>query len=406
VISKLATGENWLQLSPAGGRDHGKELMTKDAHDEAAERLQRQQDVLAEFGMYAFRAEDLEELLTRASELVAQGCKVQRSKVLELLPDGKELLIRAGVNWNPGVVGHVRLGAGTDSPAGYALHKQEPVISPDLATETRFKIPPVLTEHGIRSMVNVIIAGKQGPFGVLEVDATRPFDFDGHDTAFLQNYSNLLAAAIERHRANGALADAVRSQSVLVRELEHRVKNMLGLVQALARQTNADEPAAQDYRNTFLGRLQALIQAESLVFEDNAQEMDLERLVMRAIEPFRAADAHRLAVDGPPVRVSARVGRMLALVLHELGTNATKYGALSIPGGKVQISWTIEKGAARHQACLRWRERDGPSVRPSNRQGFGTKLLTRLASYDVDGRTELKQPPTGLEYEIAFPLAG
>ena len=97
------------------------EPMKTDEH-QTAERLRRQQDLLAEFGSKALYSRDLDDLLNRASELVAQGLDIKRAKVLELLPDGKELLLRAGVNWNPGVVGEVRFGAGMESPAGFALH--------------------------------------------------------------------------------------------------------------------------------------------------------------------------------------------------------------------------------------------------------------------------------------------
>ena len=238
------------------------EPMKTDEH-QTAERLRRQQDLLAEFGSKALYSRDLDDLLNRASELVAQGLDIKRAKVLELLPDGKELLLRAGVNWNPGVVGEVRFGAGMESPAGFALHCVEPVVSPDLDAETRFDIPKVLTEHGIKSMMNVIIEGQETPFGVLEVDATQKREFDEHDISFLKNYANLLAAAVERHRSHDQLKKAIDDQSVLIQELEHRVKNMLGLVQSLANQTAAEDPAAQVFRDIFLGRLRALAQAEN-----------------------------------------------------------------------------------------------------------------------------------------------
>jgi two-component sensor histidine kinase len=278
------------------------------------------------------------------------------------------------------------------------------VISPDLDTETRFKIPAVLIEHRIKSMVNVIIAGEHGPFGVLEVDAARKREFDSHDISFLRNYANLLAAAVERHNSQNALAQATRDQSILVQELEHRVKNMLSLVQSLANQTIADEPAARLFRDTFLGRLQALAQAESLVFGGHAQEIELELLVRRSIEPFEAADAGALTAEGPPLRLPARSGRIIALVLHELGTNATKHGALSVPEGRVRISWQVKDRAEGRQVRLRWREENGPEVTPPDRRGFGTRLLTNLAGYELDGQAELKHAVGGLEYRIAFPL--
>ncbi len=180
--------------------------MQKDGNT-AEKRLRRQQKALAEFSLLAFRSNDLDEILHRAAELVSHGLDVRRTKVLELLPGGKELLLRAGVGWNPGVVGSTTFGADDDLPAGYALSHDEPVVSPDLDSETRFEIPQVLWDHGIKSMVNVIIAGEQGPFGVLEVDASRPRQFDEDDIAFLATYANLLAAAVDRHRTHTGLED-------------------------------------------------------------------------------------------------------------------------------------------------------------------------------------------------------
>ncbi|MEW6690382.1 MAG: GAF domain-containing protein, partial [Pseudomonadota bacterium] len=159
-----------------------------------------------------------------------------------------------GVGWKPGVVGHTTFAGGENaSPAGYALERDEPVTSPDLARERRFAVPDVLREHGVQSMVNVVIAGEDGPYGVLEVDAPRHHDFDEEDAAFLRTYANLLAGAIERLRGHAALGRALSEQRVLVQELAHRVRNVLGLVQALASQTAADEPAARAYREAFLG---------------------------------------------------------------------------------------------------------------------------------------------------------
>ena len=376
----------------------------KTTEADVAERLRRQQEALAEFGLRAFRARDLDELLNRAAELVAEGLKVRRAKVLELLPGGNELLVRAGVNWNPGVVGHVRFGAGKDSPAGFALRRHEPVVSPDLDQEKRFKIPDVLIEHGIKSMVNVIIAGDSGPFGVLEVDAEEKRGFTGHDIAFLRNYANLLAVALERHRSQEKLSAALHSQSVLVQELEHRVKNMLSLVQSLANQTVADEPAARAFREAFLGRLKALARAESLLFGDHGQEIELELLVRQSVDPFRRSRAGAVVAEGPPLRLPARHGRTLALVLHELGTNATKHGALSVPEGRVHIHWQTENGAQERKVRLRWREEGGLTTAPPKRRGFGTKLLTRLAAYELNGTAELKHAAEGLSYEIAFPV--
>ena len=105
-----------------------------------------------------------------ATRLVSDAIEVDLVKVLELLSDGRRLLVRAGVNWNPGVVGQATISAEDGSAAGFALSTDAPVIS-DVAAETRFEIPPLLLEHGVQSTVNVVIRGDRGPFGVLEVDS-------------------------------------------------------------------------------------------------------------------------------------------------------------------------------------------------------------------------------------------
>ena len=377
----------------------------------SAERLRKQMGALAGFGLHAFRADDLDELLHRAAELVSDGLNVRYAKVLELMPGGDKFLVRAGVNWKPGVVGHVTFGADSESPAGYALAHDEPVISKDVSSETRFEIPDVLVEHGIRSMVNVIIEGTDQPFGVLEVDAPDNRDFDEDDISFLENYANLLAAAVERHRSSYGLQEAAREQGMLIQELAHRVKNMLGLVQSLATQTIADGPAALAYQESFVGRLQALARAESLVFDDHAQEVEIDQLVQRSVEPFSGRGSGAISIGGPPVTLPARSGRILALVLHELGTNAAKYGALSTGAGRVEVEWHVEDSAGNAASAtgerrlrLRWTEEGGPPVQPPKHEGFGTRLLTSLASYELDGDVQLEHPSGGLRYELRFPV--
>jgi two-component sensor histidine kinase len=369
--------------------------------DTIAPGLRRQQWALAEFGLHAFRSDDLGCILRRACELVAGGLGVKFAKVLQLLPDGQGLLVRAGVNWKPGVVGVVVLGADSASPAGYALRTDGPVYSPDVAAETRFRIPAVLIEHDVRSMVNVIIAGEGGPFGVLEVDATRTHPFDEDDIAFLENCANLLAAAIDRHDVHKALEQALSEQRLLAQELAHRVKNTLGLVQALTAQAEAEDSAARALRDSLLGMLQALAAAEELLFRDHGQTVDLAELARKTLKPFEGS-AGRLEVDGPSVPLPARSGRMLSLVLHELAANATKYGALSAREGVARLFWTAEAQGPEARVRLRWEESDGPAVESSARRGFGTKLLTALTEYELDGSAELNHSLSGLTYQLTF----
>ncbi len=165
----------------------------------------RQQALLAEFGRRALGDVTFTNLLDEATRMTSLGMGVRFCKVLEYLPSENQFLVRAGVGWHEGVVGHARLGAELSSPAGYALHTGKPVISNRLQDEDRFKTPELLLEHGVRRALNVILLGDSHPFGVLEVDSEAPGLFTEHDIDFLQAVANLVGLALDRRRAEDAL---------------------------------------------------------------------------------------------------------------------------------------------------------------------------------------------------------
>ncbi|MBI4736936.1 MAG: GAF domain-containing protein, partial [candidate division NC10 bacterium] len=170
----------------------------------------RQQAVVAELGQRALGGLDLSTLLDDAVVQIARTVHVEYCKVLEFLPGGNALLLRAGVGWKDGCVGHATVGVGTDSQAGYTLLCKEPVIVEDLRTETRFSGPSLLHDHGVVSGLSVIIDGHDQPFGILGAHTTRRRTFTRDDTHFLQAIANVLTAAIERARAEDALVTRTR----------------------------------------------------------------------------------------------------------------------------------------------------------------------------------------------------
>jgi len=161
-----------------------------------------QQGWLSELGLVALENRDMLAVLQEACRLVAAGLGTRFAKVLQFLPAENQFLVLAGVGWKPGVVGVAKIPAGLDSPAGYALHAGEPVVSEDQSREKRFRFPQLLIEHGIDRAINVIIRGADQPFGVLEVDSSGDRQFSRHDVDFLQSAAHMLAAAIERQRAD------------------------------------------------------------------------------------------------------------------------------------------------------------------------------------------------------------
>ena len=196
-------------------------------------------------------------------------------------------------------------------------------------------------------------------------------------------------------------------QRLLLGELRHRVKNLLALVQALARQTEAEGRSGEAYRDAFLGRLGTLVRAHELAFDADATA-HLGELVAGTLAPYHAAGPARLVVEAGPRVVLAR-GQItpLCLILHELATNAVKYGALSTLTGRVRVGWRNDQeeptGGGR-RLRLRWEEQGGPEVQQPATRGFGTRLIEFAAIHELHGRAELTFASTGLQAEIAFPI--
>ncbi|HEX5163967.1 MAG TPA: PAS domain S-box protein, partial [Thermomicrobiales bacterium] len=176
----------------------------------------RMQQAVAQLGQRALVSSDLEALMDAVVTIVADVLAVEFCKVLELLPDGKSLLLRAGTGWNEGVVGQAIIGVEDDSQAGFALMSSQPVVVNDLRVESRFNGPRLLVEHGVISGMSVIIHGANDPWGVLGAHTARPRTFNDDDVNFIQSVANVLAAAIDRSLAEDALSESEERFRTLV----------------------------------------------------------------------------------------------------------------------------------------------------------------------------------------------
>jgi two-component sensor histidine kinase len=182
-------------------------------------------------------------------------------------------------------------------------------------------------------------------------------------------------------------------QRLLINELNHRVKNTLATVQAIAHQTFRGEHSPKT--ETFEARLLALSKAHDLLTRESWEGAALSEIVEGAVAPFQRTDGARFRIGGPKVWLAPRIALALAMALHELGTNAAKYGALSIPSGHVEINWTTS-GASPPHLVLRWEEQGGPPVVPPTRRGFGTRLIERMLASEMSGEVELRYEPAGV----------
>jgi len=182
----------------------------------------RQQAAVAHLGRRAIVEHDLQALMEEATEAVAEVLGVEYAKVLELLPGGEELLLRAGVGWDEGLVGRATVGTESDSQAGYTLLSDEPVVVENLRSEARFSGPPLLREHGVVSGMSAIIRGRSRPFGVLGAHTKRRRAFTEDDVYFLRAVANVVAAAIERERAEEPQRFLAETGALLSSSLDYR----------------------------------------------------------------------------------------------------------------------------------------------------------------------------------------
>lgn len=190
-------------------------------------------------------------------------------------------------------------------------------------------------------------------------------------------------------------------REILIGELNHRVKNMLATVQSIGSQTLRRSRSLGEFRTAFEGRLHALGRAHDLLVTENWDSAELGQIARRTLEPYRADD--RVALDGPSISLDPAAGLAMAMILHEMATNAAKYGALSNQSGRLQLTWWLDGHAGSQRVQLSWIETGGPPVPPPSRYGFGTNLIERSVTHQLGGTAKPDFRAEGLRYEIDFP---
>jgi two-component sensor histidine kinase len=401
-MSGPSNRKNGVVEEKPGGDDVG------DLTARALRQRIRQQEILAELGVLALQGPTFIELLNQTARLTAEGLGAEYCKVLEYQPQQQRFLVRAGVGWDAGVVGHATIGADLESPAGFALRTGKPVISNHLENEERFRTPELLVEHGIHRAMNVILQGDGSPFGVLEVDSRSEGEFGEHDIAFLQGAANILGMAIEQQRYQRKLKDALDRHQVLLKEVNHRVKNSLQVVASMLHlQASASaHPELTERLNEASSRISTIGRAyDQLAFNADSEKINLIsylRDVMKDLETQVAP--HRIHFDAPEdVPFAADRAILIALVINELVSNAAKY---AYPGRAAESIWvTVEPSGPRSILVT---VRDGgvglpAGFDPVKSKRLGTRLVMAL-SQQLDA--ELTRPPTaaGTNFVLLVPL--
>jgi two-component sensor histidine kinase len=283
--------------------------------------------------------------------------------------------------------------------SGWAMTHGQQVVIPDIYQDAR--IPhDAYRPTGVHSLVMTPVGEPEavGALGAywLEVRDPRP-----DEVAALAALANCMATALRNIELVESLRDETRHQQVLINELNHRVKNTLAIIQSLARQSLRGDRALPEAAADFEARLMALSSAHNLVTDTRWRAVETRDLIEGALRPF---GLERFAIDGPEMRLEPRAAVAFALALHELGTNAAKYGALSTAEGRVAIRWRIHADEASSRLHFLWRESGGPPVVPPARSGVGMRLIERGLAVELAGKVALRFEPGGVECEIDAPI--
>ncbi len=199
---------------------------------------------------------------------------------------------------------------------------------------------------------------------------------------------------------------AEEHNKMLMRELSHRAKNLLAVILSIATQTGRNAKSLDEFKSQFTLRLQSLAASHDLLVMQDWQGAVLAELVRDQLAPFIQTEASRLRASGPDVMVSPKAAEALGLALHELATNAVKYGALSVPAGHVSIAWEWDSSPERPGALqLRWVEQGGPPVTPPAHKGFGYIVCQRVVADLVGGAVEIEFLPEGLRWSVSIPAS-
>lgn len=281
-----------------------------------------------------------------------------------------------------------------DMRAGHA------VTVGDVALDHRTNAPDALEAYavlGVRSFMTISLVKAGALSAYVYVCHPEPRTFAPDEIAFAADVAELIWTASERARADQALKRAVETERLLIREVDHRAKNVLAVVQSLAQLTPFH--SKDQYVEALSGRIGSLARAHSLLSTTRWSGVDLHDLLRLELDAYRCEGAEQLVIDGPPALIDAQAAQSLALVLHELATNASKYGALARPEGRLSVTWAWDpQGALR----LVWRETAGVRVTPPQRRGFGSTLIANAVK-QAAARVALDWRPEGLEVRLDIP---
>ena len=342
---------------------------------------------------------------------VASATHIKHVKVLRYRADRGDLLVEAGVGWKPGVVGHATLGVDHRSPPGRTIQTAAPVAIANLPSDPEYRYSDLLREHGLISVLNVPIMIDGRSWGVLEVDTVRQTIFDEWDIGFLGTLANILGGALARLESDQKLLEAGAQKSrdqahsdIVVRELQHRVKNNLQIIVSFIalKRREAKSLETQEKLESVIGRVQAIALAhDQLSIGDASSSVDFGdylRALCANIDPRRPD----VSIDVDAANAAIPLDRAVpaGLIVNELVTNCIKY-AFGNAGGQIRV--TFNKLISNSSEASISVEDNGKGMPLPPQKGFGLSLVEGFAR-QLSGKIAYMQVQPGSKTELLFPL--
>jgi two-component sensor histidine kinase len=281
------------------------------------------------------------------------------------------------------------------STCAVALQQRSRVIVRDLRADPQFtEIAAALRSYGVVAAVSTPLLDSVGNvmamFSLYWQEEHEPTE---RELRILDLCADLAGRHVERSKAEAR-------QRLLMHELAHRGRNLVSVIQAVAIRTLSGERTLTEARDAFVGRLQALANTYNTLTDETPEIAQLDKIVSAELKSF----SERARIRGPYVVVSAKVAQTLSLVVHELATNAAKYGALSVQSGRLDVAWEIATQNDREVFLFKWSETGGPVVKPPARKGFGSVIMTSVVGSELACAPTMEYHQDGFQYQLECSL--
>jgi two-component sensor histidine kinase len=338
--------------------------------------------------------------------LAAQACEAPVAVIS--LVDGRRQWFKAEVGLD------VRETSLVESMCAQAILQPGLLIVPDATKDLRFDDNPLVqgAPH-LRFYAGARLETPEGlPLGALCVLDTKAREgLSGQQHFALTALARQVMAQIElrwtviqRDEALAASHNAEQRQALLVRELHHRIRNTLALVQSLLGSTARSSKSIEGFYAAFSARIGSLARTQTLLTEDYWQTASLQALVEHELQPFIEEGPGRIKLEGALVDLTADLAVPVGMALHELTSNAVRHGSLSVPQGRVEVTWDLTQVDGHRRLQLEWVERDGPPVQTPQQRGFGSTLLDRVLAMQANAKVQITFDTEGLTFRMEAPL--